>query len=400
MEAEERPNKIRKLSHDAGDEDAKDAAIHIQKGNHDNANATIKCTFDPDRRQRTPPPEGMSRSAYKKMKRNLEYEAGKAERRAKEKLQKKEKRAAKRAAAKLAGGPYEATPNQVLVQKRQASTLVPVTVILDCGFDELMTEIEVKSLGQQITRCYSDNAKAKYKVHLAISSFNGRLRERYDGVLNKQHKHWKGVRFLDEDFVNVARQANEWMKAEGTKRDYSDSALANPDVSVQGGEYLQPKGEVIYLSAESDNIINQLEPYSTYIVGGLVDRNRHKGICYKTAMDAGIKTARLPIGEFLEMASRKVLATNHVNEILLSWLELGDWGDAFLKVIPKRKGLALKTDVKDGDVAEGGLQSSQDKATEDARQDNDPNGDAQEEVLGSEMEENKEEEELAPSSDD
>ncbi|KAK5182803.1 tRNA (guanine(9)-N(1))-methyltransferase, partial [Cryomyces antarcticus] len=70
------------------------------------------------------------------------------------------------------------------------------------------------------------------------------------------------------------------------------------------------------------------------------------------AMDRGIKTARLPIGDYLEMASRKVLTTNHVNEIMLRWLELGDWGKAFMQVIPKRKGGQLKSQVDSMDEDE------------------------------------------------
>ena len=42
------------------------------------------------------------------------------------------------------------------------------------------------------------------------------------------------------------------------------------------------------------------------------------------------------------MSSRKVLATNHVNEIMVKWFETGDWGKAFMEVIPKRKGGKLK----------------------------------------------------------
>jgi len=42
------------------------------------------------------------------------------------------------------------------------------------------------------------------------------------------------------------------------------------------------------------------------------------------------------------MNSRSVLATNHVSEIMLKWLELGDWGEAFIQVIPKRKGGKLR----------------------------------------------------------
>jgi tRNA (guanine9-N1)-methyltransferase len=88
--------------------------------------------------------------------------------------------------------------------------------------------------------------------------------------------------------------------------------------------------------------LTELKPYSTYIIGALVDKNRHKAVCYKQAVAKGIKTAKLPIGEYIEMSHRSVLATNHVVEIMLRWLECRDWGEAFMKVIPQRKGGRLK----------------------------------------------------------
>jgi tRNA (guanine9-N1)-methyltransferase len=212
-----------------------------------------------------------------------------------------------------------------------------VTFIFDCNFDDLMTENEIKSLASQITRCYSDNTKAPFRVHLAVASLGGRLQERFDGPLEKQYMAWKGCKFFQEDFAEVSKMAEKWMQ-EPVRGGKIVGALSQ----THDDNPLEPKGEVIYLSSDSDNTIERLEPYNTYIIGGLVDRNRHKGICYKSAMDKGIKTAKLPIGEFLQMNSRYVLTTNHVNEIMLQWLELGDWGEAFMKVIPKRKGGSLK----------------------------------------------------------
>ena len=54
------------------------------------------------------------------------------------------------------------------------------------------------------------------------------------------------------------------------------------------------------------------------------------------------------------MASRKVLATNHVNEIMVEWLRCGDWGEAFLKAIPARKGGKLKGKGGDGEENDDG----------------------------------------------
>jgi tRNA (guanine9-N1)-methyltransferase len=41
--------------------------------------------------------------------------------------------------------------------------------------------------------------------------------------------------------------------------------------------------ELVYLTADSHNIVEALDPAKAYIVGGIVDRNRHKGICYEKA---------------------------------------------------------------------------------------------------------------------
>jgi tRNA (guanine9-N1)-methyltransferase len=217
---------------------------------------------------------------------------------------------------------------------------LPITLVLDCGFDDLMNDQERKSLGSQITRSYSDNHRAPYQTHLTVSSFGGHLKKRFDGLLEGQYHAWKGVRFLEEDFVKAAEQANEWMNShQGGKL---AGVFADEKTSSQSFEELANAGEVVYLSSDSPYTLTELRPYSTYIIGGLVDRNRHKGVCYKRALDRGMKTAKLPIGDYMQMTSRFVLATNHVVEIMLRWLELGDWGEAFLRVVPKRKGGVLK----------------------------------------------------------
>jgi len=152
----------------------------------------------------------------------------------------------------------------------------------------------------------------------------------------------------------------------------------------------------VYLSSDSDETLAELKPYSTYIVGGLVDKNREKGICHKRAVQEGVRTARLPIGDYMDMASRKVLATNHVNEIMLRWLECGNWGEAFMKVIPKRKGGHLKDQVEedgqqdeddevgvDADVAVDDDDANVDVEVEDSRGGtaSDANGDTGEHVV-------------------
>lgn len=235
---------------------------------------------------------------------------------------------------------------------RKRSVLVPITLVLDCDWDELMADRERVSLAQQITRSYSENSKALYRSHMAVSSFNKLLKERFETVMSRTHEKWRGIRFMEEDFVHAAEQACEWMKQPGGGK--VEGALANQ--SDQSPE----NGEIVYLSSDSPNTLTELKPFSTYIIGGLVDKNRHKGICYQKAIEKGLKTAKLPIGEYLRMATRPVLATNHVVEIMLKWLEFGDWGEAFLKVIPQRKGGTLKNSTLN-DAHDSGEESNQEE---------------------------------------
>ena len=296
--------------------------------------------------------EALSKNQLKKLKRDQEWEANRAKRKAKrkEKLQEKKqrKRAAREDLAPSTSG--TAIPASVNGQGNQSSNeqkwkrpnfvRVPITIVLDCGFDDLMNDKERKSLSSQVTRSYSDNHKSPFQSHLAVSSFGGPLKERFEGLLEGHHHSWKGVRFLEEDFVQAAEQAKEWMKGDSSGR--LAGVFEEKTIADQPVDEVIRSGEVIYLTSDSPNTLTELRPYSIYIVGGLVDRNRHKGICYKRAMERGIKTAKLPIGDYMQMASRFVLATNHVVEIMLRWLELGDWGKAFLQVMPKRKGGMLK----------------------------------------------------------
>ena len=205
-----------------------------------------------------------------------------------------------------------------------------------------MTPEELVSMSTQVTRCYSDHRKAKYKPSLAVSSFKGGIKDRFEGILNNQHQSWD-VHFHESHFTEVATEAKEWMA--GSDGGDIAGALSNDVIETHGENPAvhPPPGEVIYLTSDSPDTLERLKPYSTYIIGGIVDKNRHKGICYQRARDHNIKTAKLPISEHLKLSSRQVLTTNHVHEILLRWLESGDWGEAFMAVIPQRKGGELKS---------------------------------------------------------
>lgn len=300
----------------------------------------------------------LSKNQLKKQRRHERWEAGREDRKLKRKEKVKEKKERRREV--LAQMPVDENGNKPrLLPARPPrhsagpGKQVPITVIFDCDFEELMFDNELKSLGLQITRCYSDNRKADFRAHLALSGFGGKMKERFDGILAKQYTSWKGFRFFEEDFVEVAEKAKEWMtgpeggEVVGALKTSQEADKSSEQESTGDAE----EGEIVYLSSESDEILTHLKPNSTYIIGGLVDKNRHKGICHKRAVSRGIKTAKLPIGQYLEMKSRQVLVTNHVLEIMLKWMEFGDWGKAFMAVMPERKGAKLKSDMENREDA-------------------------------------------------
>lgn len=367
MESEERPSKMRKLDNGSShvDDNVTDKAkaddTLPQNGDststkeHEDLLGEAKSDGAPSEQLPAPvdtapsvaavnadaadPP--LSKNQMKKLRRKAEWESKREER----KTIRKEKQLAKRERKKAEKEEAEGNPDAAVPEKKrptyQKAVQLPITIIIDCDFDNLMRDGERISLAGQITRSYSDNRNSRKRAHLTICSFGGKLRERFDGVLARNYESWRGVRTFDCDFVETAEKAKEWMaSAEGGQLAGPFSKYANLDDEARSK--LKDEGEIVYLTSEADEDLTELKPYSTYIIGGLVDKNREKGICYKRATRRNVRTAKLPIGEFLEMSSRKVLATNHVNEIMLKWLECGDWGEAFMKVIPKRKGGKLK----------------------------------------------------------
>ncbi|KAF4337537.1 tRNA (guanine-N(1)-)-methyltransferase [Fusarium beomiforme] len=296
--------------------------------------------------------EPMSKNALKRLRKQQQREAGKEERKQKRKDSRIARKVRKREerAALIAQG-IDPNANK---QQRPPSTNVPITLIFDCNFEQYMREKELISLGSQITRSYSENKNARYRTHIFVSGWNGKLAERFHQVLDDKHKNWKGIDFVDGDFIECAKLAREKMKdpsdhmVEQLQRSLNNKTpwvrdekdpLPLPEPEPEPRPEYQ---DIVYLSSDSPYTLDRLEPNTSYVIGGLVDKNREKGLCYKRARESGIRTARLPIGQYMIMQSRTVLATNHVVEIMLKWLEYENWGDAFLSVIPKRKGGHLR----------------------------------------------------------
>jgi tRNA (guanine9-N1)-methyltransferase len=306
------------------------------------------------------PPPGMTKSAYKKLLRKQRHEATKDQYRQHRKELKKSRDVERRAEIerlKASGEPYEH-----LLKTRNRNKLVKsfslgkdsemidvdgmdeakkIKVIIDCAYDDYMNEKEVVSLSSQVTRAYSSNRQAVKKWYteaierkqkelttgekveepqcelapackLAISGVDKRLKKRFDDVLSDYQKWDPECAVLTSDPI--------------------EKALANVGAS-------EDYDNVVYLSADVEEKLEVLTPGEIYLVGGIVDKGRHKNLCKSTAERLGkkIRILRLPIDEYIQLSGRKVLTTAHVVELLLKWCEYKDWKKAFEEVLPARK---------------------------------------------------------------
>lgn len=240
--------------------------------------------------------EPMSKRQRKKLLKQKQWEEQKDLRR--------QKRKEKRQKRKLERQSKSDSSSEVNDRKRMRREVVPSTLrlIVDCSFDDLMVLKDVKKLHKQIQRCYAENRKAFHPVQFYLTSHGGQLKSN----MNENDKGW----------VN-------WKDIQIRTEHYSE---------------LIKKEDLVYLTSDSPDILSELDEKKAYVIGGLVDHNHHKGITYKKAVEQGIGHAQLPLGNFVKMNSRKVLAVNHVFEIILAYLEKRDWKEAFFSVLPQRKG--------------------------------------------------------------
>ena len=318
------------------------------------------------------PQQPMSKNQLKKLKRQRVWEERKEDRKRLRKEKRHDRQARKRAEKSQKIAELEAAgldPVAVLQAQKQTQTKktqVPVTIILDCDFEQYMLEGELVSLSSQIVRSYSMNRQAAYQSHIFVSSWKGKLKTRFETVLQNHHLKWPSVHFLEEDFVEAGKQAHDYMKGPrggdlagavapiATSDGPSDEDLVTAETPKK--QSIPEEPNIVYLTADSPHTLERLEPYTSYVIGGIVDRNREKNLCFRRAEERGIKTAKLPIGEYIKMQSRQVLTTNHVVEIMSRWLECGDWGEAFLSVIPKRKGGKLRGEAEETESHTGELE--------------------------------------------
>lgn len=181
------------------------------------------------------------------------------------------------------------------------------SVAIDLSFGEYMKEKDLSSLCSQLLRIYTANRRAKRPVPI----------------------HFTGLKENTEMYQQLE-------KNEGWK---------NWDVVPHSESHIElfEKDKIVYLTSESPNVLENFEENHYYIIGGIVDHNSQKGLTFDLAEKQGIKTARLPLSEYVTISTRSVLTVNQVFEIILGISSEGkSWKEVLMEVLPQRKMPKLK----------------------------------------------------------
>ncbi|KAI0340874.1 hypothetical protein BDW22DRAFT_1359711 [Trametopsis cervina] len=281
----------------------------------------------------------LSKNAQKRQARAARLAEQKKERRAYEREKKREKRkqlAEKRAAGELDEG--DEGP------RKKAKTDGPRTpfrsrIVVDLGFDDLMSENEIKSLTSQLAFTYSANRKTTQPFESVLfTSLDKRTLTRLDSIGDAAYKRWHDTEWWHESYERLWAKPDEETAANSLAQEQSSDAGDGGKAEHQSRGQSAAQETVVYLTADSEYELSELKEGETYIIGGICDHNRYRNLCLKKSQASGIRSARLPIGTYLaEMRTRKVLTVNQTFEILLKWVETRDWKRALEDVVPKRK---------------------------------------------------------------
>ncbi|KAM8747086.1 tRNA methyltransferase 10 homolog B isoform 2-T3 [Acanthopagrus schlegelii] len=122
------------------------------------------------------------------------------------------------------------------------------------------------------------------------------------------------------------------------------------DITEESCLDLFPPESVVYLTPDAEEALETVDADKVYVLGGLVDESIQKKLSYSRACELGIRTARLPIDEYMAKKHNpknfhsKILAINQVFDILLTFCNSSSWREALQAWFPPGKGFVVAPD--------------------------------------------------------
>ncbi|CAN0303496.1 unnamed protein product [Bubo scandiacus] len=255
-----------------------------------------------------------SRNALRKRRRWERVLAARRSKRRQERERSRARRAQGPGAAGRGGGrPAAALARERLLEARESGPRLCV----DLGVAGCMTRKETSRLASQIRRLYGANRRAEKPFWLCLTEF----------VV--------GSLIYEECF-----RMNDG---------FSDYLM---DTTPESYLDLFPLDAIVYLTPDSQNVLEDIDPSKVYVLGGLVDESIHKKLTLHRAQEQSLQTARLPIREYMVKAVNtknyhsETLAINQVFDVLSTYYETQSWPAALKAGVSTGKGYVLPDAVK------------------------------------------------------
>ncbi|XP_047381700.1 tRNA methyltransferase 10 homolog B isoform X2 [Sciurus carolinensis] len=124
------------------------------------------------------------------------------------------------------------------------------------------------------------------------------------------------------------------------------------DITEEDCFSLFPLETLVYLTPDSEHALQDVDLNKVYVLGGLVDESIQKKVTFQKAKEYSVKTARLPIQEYMVKLQNgknyhsEILAINQVFDILSTYLETHNWPEALKKGVSSGKGYVLRNSVE------------------------------------------------------
>uniref|UniRef100_F6V616 tRNA methyltransferase 10 homolog B n=1 Tax=Equus caballus TaxID=9796 RepID=F6V616_HORSE len=188
---------------------------------------------------------------------------------------------------------------------------------IDLSMSHHMSKKELSRLAGQIRRLYGSNKKATRPFWICLTGFAT------DGPLYEEC-----LRMNDG---------------------FSSYLL---DITEEDCFTLFPLETLVYLTPDSEHALEDVDLNKVYILGGLVDESVQKKVTFQKAREHSVKTARLPIQEYMVRCQNgknyhsEILAINQVFDILSTYSETQSWPEALKKGVSSRKGYVLQNAVE------------------------------------------------------
>ncbi|XP_006143794.1 tRNA methyltransferase 10 homolog B isoform X2 [Tupaia chinensis] len=188
---------------------------------------------------------------------------------------------------------------------------------IDLSMTHHMSKKELSRLAGQIRRLYGSNRKADRPFWICLTGFT-----------------------TDSPLYEECLRMNDG---------FSSYLL---DVTEEDCFDVFPLETLVYLTPDSEHTLEDVDPNQVYILGGLVDESIQKKVTFQKAQEYSVKTARLPIQEYMvrhpngKNYHSEILAINQVFDILSAYFETHNWPEALKRGVSLGKGYVLRNSVE------------------------------------------------------